>query len=380
MNNQLYIPKKIKVGYQKRNDTYTNKLAYIIYYDDKGKLRKETSWENWRNKNIAPEEFDNVPTSGFTLNKDVKRSSEWFGDGRNMIRVYDERGIEFEITTGNLIFILMTTNCNKRGLEGEFVYAWYGKELVLLPTGCEEYKSSVDFTNLQKEKISAKSLKPGYSYKTKKDKILNYLGRFDWYSFVWNIKYNYRGNNDNRFEFQKVNKYYVFTNERGDFEPLLGLTSLATEVSKMPTENFANDLEKFTKSKFSAPVVDIVTKPIKIEKPTTNSNYYFNKNYILQTAEDEYTEYSIYIDKKPVYDFKTKIQKTDFNGYILIPYRIITFKNKELIRKHVENRYDILNHHKALQKHYQFYELNQFNWLELFLITKNKSSIKLETF
>ena len=33
----IYIPEKIKVGYQNRNDTYTKKLAYVIYYDEKGK-------------------------------------------------------------------------------------------------------------------------------------------------------------------------------------------------------------------------------------------------------------------------------------------------------------------------------------------------------
>lgn len=31
----IYIPKKIKVGYQNRSDTYTKKLAYVIYYDEK---------------------------------------------------------------------------------------------------------------------------------------------------------------------------------------------------------------------------------------------------------------------------------------------------------------------------------------------------------
>jgi len=65
MTTQLFIPKKIKVGYQKRKGTYTEKLAYVIYYDAKGKLRKETSWDNWRDKKIEPEEFDNEPHGGF---------------------------------------------------------------------------------------------------------------------------------------------------------------------------------------------------------------------------------------------------------------------------------------------------------------------------
>lgn len=39
----IFIPKRINVGFRNRSDTYTKKLAYIIYYDEKGKLRKETS-------------------------------------------------------------------------------------------------------------------------------------------------------------------------------------------------------------------------------------------------------------------------------------------------------------------------------------------------
>ena len=67
----IYIPKKIKVGYQDRSDTYTGKLAYVIYYDEKNKLRKEKSWNGWRDNTIDPNDFDNEPTRGFVLNKKV---------------------------------------------------------------------------------------------------------------------------------------------------------------------------------------------------------------------------------------------------------------------------------------------------------------------
>lgn len=43
MNTNIFIPTKINVGFQERKDTYTGKLAYVIYFDEKGKLRKETS-------------------------------------------------------------------------------------------------------------------------------------------------------------------------------------------------------------------------------------------------------------------------------------------------------------------------------------------------
>lgn len=36
----FFIPKVIKVGYDNREDTYTKKLAYVIYYDHTNTLRK----------------------------------------------------------------------------------------------------------------------------------------------------------------------------------------------------------------------------------------------------------------------------------------------------------------------------------------------------
>ena len=80
MKNKLFIPKTLKVGYQNREDTYMGKLSYIIYFDDKGKLRKETGWQNWRDKSIEPIEVPNEPHSGFFVNKGVQRYS-WFTHG-----------------------------------------------------------------------------------------------------------------------------------------------------------------------------------------------------------------------------------------------------------------------------------------------------------
>ena len=69
MNSSIFVPKTINVGYQNRSGTYTGKLAYVIYYDEKGKLRKETSWNSWRDDKIPNDEFENVPMEGFVLNK-----------------------------------------------------------------------------------------------------------------------------------------------------------------------------------------------------------------------------------------------------------------------------------------------------------------------
>ncbi len=182
MKTQLYIPKKLKIGFDKRTECFGGKLAYCIYYDDQNILRKQTSWENWRDKTIEPLDLDNEPQTGFFINKDVKRFN-WshFSSTRTMIRIFDPRGFEFEITTENLIGLLMESDCNRRGFSGSFVLAWAGKELVLLPTSSEEYIAATKFTALQATKVTPKDLKEGYSYRTKKQEDWVYIGRQLWY-------------------------------------------------------------------------------------------------------------------------------------------------------------------------------------------------------
>ena len=144
MKTNLFIPTKIKVGFQKRTDTFTGKLAYVIYYDEKGKIRKETSWSNWRDDKIEAVEFDNTARNGFLFNKGIKRDGYHWGSGRSVIRVYDPRDFEFEITVDNLIGILMHSDVSKRDIVENCVYAWTGGDLVLLPTNSEEYRQSVE--------------------------------------------------------------------------------------------------------------------------------------------------------------------------------------------------------------------------------------------
>ena len=252
MKSQLYIPKKVKVGFQNRKDTFTQKLAYVTYYDDKGVLRKEKSWDGWRDKKIDPVDLDNVPHSGFTLNKDVYRDGGRFGSGHNHIRVYDDRGAEFEISPENLIFILMNTNCVKRCLEGEFVYSWNGTELVLLPTSCVEYKESQEFTSLRTKKISSRDLVPGlwYKMKTKDNTDLLYLGRYDFYE--WDVS-----NLDNRRSYlskRVCKKKFVFFNGK-EYVTQTGASNVACSLSDVPDPDFASKLEDFFNSFHSGKVV-----------------------------------------------------------------------------------------------------------------------------
>lgn len=188
MNDSIFIPKKIRVGFQKRTDTYTNKLAYVIYYDQKGKLRKQASWDSWRDQKISPEEFENVPTEGFVLNKKVGGYKYHWDARQTYVRVYDPRGFEFEITIPNLLYILEHTSSIKgKGLEGEFVYGWDGAALVLLPTSSPDYQELMKLNSKRFDsvKIGAKNLIPGYEYLGVNNKKYVYMGCFDAYEDMY---------------------------------------------------------------------------------------------------------------------------------------------------------------------------------------------------
>lgn len=191
MKTNIFVPSKINVGFQNRQGTYTGKLAYVIYFDEKGKLRKETSWEGWRDKNIPNEIYNNEPTEGFVLNKKVGGVEEsWGWDVRKTYtRIYDPRGFEFEITIPNLLWILENCDCIKgKGLEGQFVYGWDGKELVLVPVESPDYKEIQAKNKVihNNEFIKAKDLILGATYETLNGERYVYMGKYNVYDYITN--------------------------------------------------------------------------------------------------------------------------------------------------------------------------------------------------
>lgn len=318
MQNKLFIPKNIRVGFQNRSDTYTKKLAYVIYYDEKGKIRKETSWENWRDKKIDPLELDNEPSSGFVLNKGVGGVRQSYGwNARNeYIRVYDPRGFEFEISVANLLFILQECTSTKgKGLEGNFVYAWSGKELVLLPTSCQEYEQSTNYTKLQDQKITVKDMVPGCAYTNKKQQKLIYMGRFMWHTRE--VDYKRKRKNNYSYDYKhfiksiskKRHVFYIenkedrdWNNKNHGFIDLPGFTTLATKDTTESVSNFAELMENLGKIKETSVFVDLIIKPIEqiTQKDIDQQKHgdkIDNKNVYRQESPEKFTKFSIYRER-----------------------------------------------------------------------------------
>jgi hypothetical protein len=271
---KMIIPKTITVGFKKRTDTYTGKLGYVVYTDEKGVLRKEPSWKSWRDKEIEPQTFENVPTSGFVLNKKVGETRCGWNPRMAWVRIYDPRGFEFEITVANLLYILEECTSTKgKGLEGEFVYSWDRADLVLLPVSSQEYGACQNFTSLQTKKITKDMMKEGRVYKNKQNEKVLYLGKQDYYEFDYvdgkyysriekskkvHVFYNY----DIKKSYSKTDNYWIQT----------GFTKIAEMVSEETSPDFPEKYQEYKNSIYGSKVVSFEV----IEQ----------KNYLLETIDN----------------------------------------------------------------------------------------------
>lgn len=336
---KLYIPKKIKLGFNIRDNTYTKKLAYIIYYDHNNVLRKEYSWENWRDKKISPEDYDNVPTDGFVLNKSGGGSRESYGwNPRNeFIRVYDPRGFEFEISVANLLFILKESDCNRgKGLEGKFVYSWDRDKLVLLPVSSEMYVKSNKYTELQKKSnVPVKNLVPGKIYNTKKYEKLIYIGRLDYKEYNYTVtsvpSTVYKGKIFYKRRQLVTKNNLIFKSEDGTYLPLNNSKSIAEEIGELDNSAYTESLLEYKSSANFSSINKFSIFNIKdrvenfVSKDVPVNNVYEKRNvYWRVSGEDDNL-----IDKFKVLTYNgIKILKK-INQFIILNKEIFTLYSED---------------------------------------------------
>jgi hypothetical protein len=238
MQEQLHIPAKLKVGMQKRSDTYSGILGFITYEMPDGLNKHKKSWDNWRDDSLGIKEFDNSPTEGFVFNKREGGGGRWSYDEREAkIRVWDPRGFEFEITIENMLDIL--AQCGSypgKGLEGEFVYGYDNLRLSLIPIKSEIYKKSMVFTNLNAKSIEAKDLIIGATYVSKQVKNYIYLGHVQWADMSsWSSE-------------ASISKQHIFCDTKSNSLTTLLVKDVATCLDTTPVQNIADLITKMESS------------------------------------------------------------------------------------------------------------------------------------
>jgi hypothetical protein len=370
MNKQLYIPTLLKVGFQKRDDTYTGKLGYVTYYDQKNVLRKEKSWKDWCSKKLGSQEFENKPTEGFVINRNGGGIAESWGDWNDtrheFVRVYDPRGFEFEIRIPNLLFILSESNSIKgKGLEGEFVYAWQGTQLILVPTSSQQYKNSLEFTALQGKKLDKKELTPGCIYRTKKQKDLIYMGRFDWYEFGYNTKKNAEEANTYGLNTKKEHVFIYMGGKKPEVGTLQ-LKNIASKISDTPVENFADLMTRVAKDKHIAKPETLVAKPAKLALKT-KWGYPDVVGGSYRLINGKYVNHSL-----SAIDYSSKKAKAltcHASGYIL------SFNEQnELLVETSPYLY------REREKRYTLEELQELEFFDLYVKLENGTSVKVDNY
>lgn len=305
MQSTIFIPKKCKVGFNLRSDTYTGKLGYVIYHD--GKVwRKEKSWESWRqvegqnNKSwnykeqkyydniitgVEPVEFENVPTEGFVLNKKAGGNSTGWNHRQTYCRVYDPRGFEFEITIPNLLYILENSNSIKgKGLDGKFIYGWEGKDLVLIPEDAPEYKQLVEFNEVLKLNVKKSELVLGTNYLCSDGRTRTYMGE--------SMEYGYQDAELGKalwwFDIELYDRY-LSSKVEDPYKYTLATRTIATIKKAVGINpNFAEIMDNLIKhANYATRLVEYVE--VDEIKPCTS--YYDYRTYYIQTKPGAKAKY-----------------------------------------------------------------------------------------
>lgn len=316
MNNTIFIPNKINIGFQNRNDTYTKKLAYIIYFDEKGKLRKETSWNSWRDNEIPNIIFENKPTEGFVLNKKVGDYCCDWNHRQAYVRVYDPRDFEFEITIENLLYILENTSSIKgKGLEGEFVYGWNGKDLILMPISSPDYKQISNYTNLllENKKIKTKDLIIGATYRTKQNEEWIYIGKYDEYSDKWSrIDGEYKSTPMIKNKFWFYNGVYYDGSPR--FERISSISNKFIDcIDNKCCDNYADLFDSIEHNGYYSPYDETKDKYIKYtisecKERLSNDRYYWGEDFFTD-IKDKNSKIKIRLKDNIIEEY-IKVEKT----------------------------------------------------------------------
>lgn len=256
-------------------------------------MRKEASWQSWRDHDIEPEEYDNDPTEGFALNKKVGGYAGDWGDFRQTyVRVYDPRGFEFEITVPNLLYILENTSSIKgKGLEGAFIYGWDGTDLVLIPTcspDCDEL-SKLNAKRFKNETIKAKDLKIGATYLSNSNDKLVYMGRFDYYTSGYLCGGKWFKRYKKMCEYAKANNLYRFQRNWLGTMPVIDYSYSNGNAGKIHWFYSRNSKQFIRHKSLSGMLIDVVSA-----EPATDYADLFN-------AMESVTDYSPIDDSKDKY-------------------------------------------------------------------------------
>lgn len=167
------FPKNLVAGFNQRGQL----LAFITYIDPKKKdMRSGTSWKNWIDHSIALQKWENLPMTGFVINRNVKRDYHY---GNNeYVRIWHPLGFEFEISTSTFEHLIGYIDTSKGEILTPCVLGWRDTKVELVSTLDPCFKGVTEnpvYSTEDKESIIL-DFKHGELYDFKGSRVV-YMGR-----------------------------------------------------------------------------------------------------------------------------------------------------------------------------------------------------------
>jgi hypothetical protein len=203
--------------------------------------KRKSTVDGWAGKDATTLEFANLPTDGFKIETNIRRT--YFGGGNVTWRVSDPRGFQFEISSGNLDAILSCSTIENGLIMGECVYARDGKDNALIPCHSPEYQECLTDTARVNNKVGLASLRRGDKVTLKNGQQFYFIGKFNMIAQIANVvekdrnSYSYgvrRSYYDHRkYEFDQMIRYV--------FKPVdLAMTASSLEIVASPHVSYVN--------------------------------------------------------------------------------------------------------------------------------------------
>jgi hypothetical protein len=173
-------------------------------------------------------------------------------------------------------------------LDGEFVYSWDGKDLVLLPVSSPDYIACKAYTDLQDVKFNSRQdLHEGFLYLTNKQEELVYLGRHEVCTDSWHNKVPFEIEERYRVStkiFQKRHVFAKITENGVGYEFLNGFSRIKQKISDDCHSDFANLVDKFLKSEFMGRPDHLMVAPL-TKGALANLKQGWGYNYVYQLGK-----------------------------------------------------------------------------------------------
>ena len=339
---QTYIlPPKILVGLNKRSDTTYGLLGFATYEDNKGNIKKPISWKNWRDTSLEPIEVDNSkPRSGFRLSTTNKRSTDWFGSGRHVIRITDPAGFDLEITPENLVELLHNNTMINGVLQTKCAWIWHKSgSLALVSEGADLFYEALNYTKLTNNLIKKSSIGVGSKVVTADGDSGMWLGSH--WCITQTNRYDYKGLGHNRGRsgtssletFNCAKRDFIRRND-GRIEVKSSFKIIDAELSKNAYD-YSNEL------KYAFDVLNSIDHTLDL------SEYHRHNKHIFNLSENLECSISPSLDILKIVDKNIKNFKSDMIlSTVKLSNEVVT-KSLSTLKIH-KGSYDILKSTKIL--------------------------------